>query len=344
MAVRCGIRWPGRLARISVAGITVLLVCGVVMSQVRGGQPAAISTPDELVFAVNALRAANGMAPYVVNAILTRTAQAQAEYMASIRTWTHLGPGGSTVTDRLLAAGYPLAGDITLGGFRSENVIEGSGMTAAQAVEAWTGDAPHLMTMLSEHLVEIGAGVAESNGVFYYVIDCARPTSSGMVPAQNGTPVESGFTEDRSELIAPVVLSTPDGSGRVYHIVEAGQSLWQIAMAYGVRIAEIRSLNRLSDSEVVQPGMRLKVREVAMAAGGGITQSAPSPTSAVSKMFPSPGNSTWARAPVLDVAEGETLPNVTSEGQGSAGGIGLFIIGVAAAVLAGVIAWASRRS
>ena len=61
------------------------------------------------------------------------TAQAQANYMASIGTWSDYGPGGSTLGERLLAAGYPLAGDLSSGGIASQNVIQGTSSMTAQA-------------------------------------------------------------------------------------------------------------------------------------------------------------------------------------------------------------------
>ena len=61
--------------------------------------------------AVNALRAGHGLPAYQTSSILMATAQAQANYMASIGMWSDYGPGGSTLGERLLAAGYPLAGD-----------------------------------------------------------------------------------------------------------------------------------------------------------------------------------------------------------------------------------------
>src|SRR5512143_3080581 len=129
------------------------------------------SGAQELIDAVNALRSAHGLPSYNVNSILMGTAQAQADFMASTGSIQHTGPGGVSVTQRILAAGYPLAGDLSLGGFRSENIVGSPGMTPEDAVNAWTGDDPHLHTMLSADLQDIGAGVAESDGVMYYVID-----------------------------------------------------------------------------------------------------------------------------------------------------------------------------
>src|SRR5215216_1572951 len=146
-------------------------------------KPEMLSSPYDLIDAVNALRASYGLAPYSINPILMSTAQNQADYMAATGHVSHSDAEGSSVTDRLLAAGYPLAGDLSLGGFRSENITSGSeGMSAQTAVDQWTGDALHLTTMISPNLTEIGAGVTVNGGRVYYVIDCAQPTNNGVPP------------------------------------------------------------------------------------------------------------------------------------------------------------------
>ncbi len=142
-----------------------------------------LSTASELIDAVNALRASLWAAPYTPNSILMSIAQRQAEYNLSIGTITHISADGLQPFQRALQAGYPVAGDISNGrpGFFSENIIAGVGLTAEEAVEDWTEDAPHLNTMISTNLQDIGAGVAVSGNTYYYVIDCGL--STGGTPA-----------------------------------------------------------------------------------------------------------------------------------------------------------------
>ena len=88
--------------------------------------PASADSPYDLINAVNSLRASYGLSGYSISSILMYTAQSQADFMAATGNVSHTGPGGIGVTDRLLAAGYSLAGDLSLGGFRSENIISGT--------------------------------------------------------------------------------------------------------------------------------------------------------------------------------------------------------------------------
>ena len=224
--------------------------------------PQYADTAYDLINGVNALRAAHGLAPYSISSTLMYTAQAQADFMAATGSVTHSGPGGIGFTDRLLAAGYPLAGDLSLGGFRSENITGGSeSMSALTAVDQWTGDMLHLTTMISPDLTEIGAGVAVVNGRVYYVIDCARPTTAGALPTQIFvTPVGGGSPVPATDApVQAVVVSTPNVDGNVIHEVKYGQTLWQIAITYETKIDEIKRLNNLSSNDIY-PGEKLLVK------------------------------------------------------------------------------------
>ena len=235
----------------------------LISNSIVRAQPYYESSPYDLANAVNALRAAYGLPAYSIHSILMFTAQNQADLMAATGNVTHSGAGGLSFTDRLLAAGYPLGGDLSAGGFRSENIISGGeGMSAQEVVNAWMGDAPHQNTMLSQNLTEIGAGVAVVNGRVYYVIDCARPSTIGAPPASTSV-VESGAIVPANEaVIYPIVLSTPNTNGDVIHEVQSGQTLWQIAIAYGVKIDDIKRSNDLFDNSIY-PGNKLFVKKEA---------------------------------------------------------------------------------
>jgi hypothetical protein len=300
----------------------------------RSQSPALLPAASGVIAAVNSLRIAHGLPSYSVNSILMGTAQAQAEYMASIGTWTHLGPGGSTVTQRLLAAGYPLAGDLSLGGFRSENVVMGYGMTDAEAVASWTTDSLHLHTMLSTDLLEIGAGVAEKDGTFYYVIDCARPTSSG-VPQAYTPGAEAAYGAGLGQIIVPVSLSTPNVNGEIIHEVKSGQSLWQIAIAYGVKIDELRKLNQLPTAYVINPGDKLLVKKVGTSTPEPLTPTA----TAVQPTKAAPLTPAQPTASPTEIPTVTPVPSGSRDGS-SAGAVGAII--VVALVAAGLVAWAGR--
>jgi uncharacterized protein YkwD/LysM repeat protein len=300
--------------------VFLVLLAGMGMQPIRTAQggPAAQASPSDLIAAVNALRASNGLLAYTVSPILMQTAQGQADYMAATGTITHSGPGGISLTQRLLNAGYPLAGDLSLGGLRAENITGGPNKTASQAVQEWTGDAPHLNTMLSPNLQEIGAGAARAGEMVYLVIDCALPTTSGQPQAYTPAPGEAApGTYAPSDFIVPVTTSTPDQDGKVYHEVQYGQTLWSLAIAYGVKIDEIRALNNLGAEETIYQGERLLVRVGAPVAG--------SPTAAASETAAAPPTplvfpTIFATQPPSQVAATPTLTVADVDPVSSGGG------------------------
>jgi uncharacterized protein YkwD len=242
--------------------------------------PAEAASPVELVAAVNNLRLAYGLPTLNIDPILTQTAQSQADaLLATGGAVGHTRPNGITFTQQLLMLGYPLSGDLSLGGYRSENFIFGYQLSAVDAVEAWRGDEPHLNTMISPNRSDIGAGVAASaDGAVYYVIDTALRTASGQPQSDANLYLPGGIsgTPDPAaavnQYIVPVSIATARPDGDVYHIVQYGQTLWSIAIGYGTKIDQIRTLNHLGSGTTVYPNQLLLVKQ-------GATQPAPvSPT------------------------------------------------------------------
>ncbi|MCX6037133.1 MAG: LysM peptidoglycan-binding domain-containing protein, partial [Chloroflexi bacterium] len=206
-----------------------------------------ISTASELIDAVNALRASYGLPPYTPNSILMGIAQGQAEYNLSIGTITHASADGLWPFQRALLAGYSV-----LGGYFSENIAAGVGLSAEGAVEMWIGDDPHLNTMISSNQQDIGAGVAVAGNTYYYVIDCGLSTG--------GTPRPFTPPPSYSTPVATLIPNTPNADGSVVYIVKRGDTPLAIAIAYGVSLIEIYALNNLTDSSLIYPNQRIIVR------------------------------------------------------------------------------------
>jgi len=239
----------------------LLAICGLFLS-VSLTPPARASAPSaprfanayEVIDAVNALRARNGLYAYSINSILMNIAQAHSDYQAAIGTVTHYGPDGSRPYQRALAAGYPVANAITNPpGFYAENIQGGPGLTAQSVVNAWTGDSDHLNTMLSPNLVEVGAGVSCSGDYCYFTLDAARPSGEPVVytpPGGTTTPIPGGTAFPTRIVVFP---STPGADGSVRHTVRSGETLFLIALAYKTTVDSLKSLNRLS-SDLIYPG------------------------------------------------------------------------------------------
>ncbi len=225
-----------------------------------------INTPSQLIDVVNQLRLSHGLAPLAVHTVLMQSAQSQADYMAATGNVTHARPGGITYTQQLLSLGFPLAGDLSLGGFRAENILSSSGPLEWNGVPGGWQDAEHMNTMLSQNLSHIGAGISQSGSRYYYALDCAMSTETGQMQESAGSIIGVGAGTEVaagdaaiSQFMVPITKSTAGPDGNVIHKVQYGQSLWSIAIDYGTTIKSIQALNNLGESELVYQGQELIV-------------------------------------------------------------------------------------
>jgi uncharacterized protein YkwD len=243
----------------------------------------SISTASEVIEAVNALRIANGLLPLNPHPVLMQVAQWEANAIAGGAPG-HTRPNGLTLGQWLISLGYPLSGDLSLDGYRSENWITAS--TAQEAVQAWLGDGPHTNTMLSPDRSDIGAAVAVSDQV-YIVLETALQTASGkmqteafdMLTAIAGGGYSISADSSVPQYIIPVKRSTARPDGNVVHKVQYGQSLWSIAITYNTTIDQIRAWNNLGDSIEIYDGQILLVQM-------GATQPPPPTTTPLATITP----------------------------------------------------------
>ena len=315
-----------------------LLVLGIVL-----GVPAAHArqrdaqlhiTGSELIAEVNALRAANGLPAYSAHPVLMQIAQNQAVYLAVTGgSAGHYSADGLRPFQRALQAGYPVAGDLSLGGWFSENWMDCTGRSAAEAIQAWTGDAPHTNTMLHTTLRDIGGGVASSGGRTYCVLDAGLASGTpveytppaGTFFGTPGTPIVSQF-------MLPVMVSTPMASGELFHEVQYGQTLWSIAVAYTTTVNQLRSLNGISGNEIYE-GQRLLVGKLPSATPRGSETPAPSLTPTQP-----PDSSTATMTPTLT-----TTPDPAASPGTASGGFAVAIIIATAIIAASAGTWISLR-
>ena len=221
-----------------------------------GVRPARATTGAyDVLGAVNALRAANGLPALEANGSLMASAQGHSEYQAFLGTWTHEGAGGSSPKSRAIAAGY--GGGATI--FISENVAEIS-PTAGMDFLLYTiwADAVHWNTMTNPNYTHAGVGVAEANGEVFYTLDVGYISGSpGVQPAQATSSTGAGVAT--VQYVQPVLAATPREDGSIVHIVEYGQALSTIAEIYGVTVDEIKALNGLT-TNTIWVGMELIIR------------------------------------------------------------------------------------
>lgn len=251
--------------------VTIFLAVMLLFGALPATRPAAakpLLQANDVIAQVNALRAANGLAPYKINNALMAAAQAHSDYLASIGYMTHTGADGSRPASRAIAAGYGDGAQV----FVSENIASGSYMSPSHAVEIWQGDTLHLNTMLSPNYIDAGAGVSSDGRVTYITLNVgnvagqagsnegrasqatvtsAAPSSTTQTTAR---PTPKGF------VISPVTTVTPQPDGSITHVVQPGEVLLNIASAYNIKLGELYQLNYLNDKSVIYPGQKLRIK------------------------------------------------------------------------------------
>jgi len=232
--------------------------------------PPSPLTASDVINAVNALRLANGLNTLSIHPVLMEVASLQASALAATEGMIgHQRPCGMTLGQQLLVMGFPLWGDLSMDGYRSENWVTAE--TIEQVMSFWQGADLHLNTMISPHRSHIGAAVVLGDQ-YYVVLETALSTNTGQHQSTaydilTGIPMTqtmcAGFASgDISDFVIPVAISTARPDGDVIHEVQYGQTLWTLADMYHVSIEQIKLLNGLVDDNII-PGWKLLIQKAA---------------------------------------------------------------------------------
>jgi LysM repeat protein len=208
----------------------------------------------DLIIAMNTLRVSYGHPALIEDPIVDAVAQSTAATMAANNMSWHIG----NVRGRLAAAGYGGGGTV----WATENFAVSSGGMGIDEIMAVWADADHMRPAVEAAYCNIGAGMAQtSDGRIYYVLQAAYVSGSACGSSSPGNPSGPGTGSNGvppvSQLIVPVKIATPDAEGRIYHVVQAGQSFWSIAIAYQITIHDLEVWNGLIRTTPLRAGQRL---------------------------------------------------------------------------------------
>ena len=99
---------------------------------------------------------------------------------------------------------------------------------------------------------------AQQHAEYQANINTSTHQHSYGAPLAGAAAIQSASTP---QPVAALVTNTPAADGSIVHIVGYGQSLWEIAISYGLTIDQIRGLNGLSgDTTAIYAGQRLVLR------------------------------------------------------------------------------------
>ncbi len=200
----------------------------------------------QVIDAVNQYRAARGLPALTINLQLMAAAQRHVDWVVATGNYGHTGEGGSTPTQRAAAAGYT-------GGFIYEIWV--TARSAQGAVQWWDSSPVHQTGMTLPTHTDVGAGYAD--GVYVMMIGKALPPTPVPPPGQTQT---AAPTDTPGPVVIPVRRSEPREDGSIVHVVQQGQSVWDIAAVYGVPMADLIALNHLGPEAIIIPGQELYVQ------------------------------------------------------------------------------------
>src|ERR1051325_9550279 len=243
--------WGGLI----VFGIGVLFPPLAVRADEIHPAPSHQASAFDLILAMNTLRVSYGLPALIEDPIIDAVAQSTAATMAANNMSWHIG----NVRGRIAAAGYGNGGTV----WATENfAVSSKGMGIDEIMAVWS-DADHMRPAVEAAYCNIGAGVAEANGQIYYILQAAyvggQACGSSSSSSPGGAAQPGSVPNPISQLIIPVKIATPDAEGKIYHIVQAGQSFWAIAIAYHITIHDIEVWNNLSRNQPLKAGERLSI-------------------------------------------------------------------------------------
>ena len=211
------------------------------------GIPAAAQaySAADLINAVNVFRADYDLPAYEMDSSLMAIAQEHSEYQASIETLTHERADGSGPGDH---------------GISSENIGGGAGVSPDYLIYSQWTDYWHTHTLIGYQTGLVGAGVAVgNNGITYYTLVVKNTGGQTGLPAAGtqttGTAAATqAATASGTEEIV-VITSTPGADNAIVHIVQLGETLWHISMAYEISVDDLIALNALdADNPLIYEG------------------------------------------------------------------------------------------
>jgi LysM repeat protein len=304
---------------VGILAFSLIIVCLFPSAATAQG-----STAYAIIEAVNALRLSRGLAPYEIDAGLMAYAQEHSDYQAAQHFSTHQHSDGTTSQQQGI----------------SENVASGDlcCLTPEFAVYTIWSDAIHMKTMVGFDSGYVGAGVADDGKTAYYTLN-VRPGEAGSAPSSSGGSAQNPASSP--EPYVPLATVTPQADGSIIHVVGYGQSLWAIAIAYGVKIDEIRQWNNLpADSTTITSGQKLLIRKSAVSTPQVIASPTLTITLTVLAASPSPEVKTPTSNPTSSPTT-TTEPTTTPAAQSPLTTVGLFLVisGGLLAILILIFGW-----
>ncbi len=192
---------------------------------------------QQIAQAINQARAEAGLAPLTLHPLLNQAAQAHVDDMIANRIYSHQGSDGSFVRQRVQQTGY------AAGGFASENWVSANDVDGG--MRWWMNDWIHRENILNPRWQEVGIGAGNdpTGGMILVTVFTA---------GQNPNAASASATNAENK----VLTVPPEGSD---YTVQAGDTLIDIALRYGLDWVMIAEANHLSSRTLLQIGQVIRL-------------------------------------------------------------------------------------
>jgi LysM repeat protein len=227
------------------------LILGIILGTTPTAPVGAQSGEEqELINEINALRASHGLAAYTVDPYLMALAHEHSVYQASIHKSTHEHSDGR-VPAQIGVVENVAGGDL---GFITPQTV---------LTHIWMMDAGHLKTLVGFESGSMGVGISDDGVTVYYTLEVIPGAGPAATPGKlrGGTSIAG----ETPVALVPLITMTALADGTIIHVVGYGQTLWSIALAYGVHIDQIRAWNNIApDSTEIYAGQLLLIRPASL--------------------------------------------------------------------------------
>lgn len=228
----------------------IVFVSALVLTPLGKAQAAGSVTGADMIAMMNGWRASYWSNSLVEDPTLSACAQ-----------WTAETMNANGYSGHLVYYGYPSAGDRCPGhGNVTENWAMHYSMDIGILADYWN-DHDHMLPATDQQYTTVGVGISGN----YYVLQAGTKMGDGS-STTSGSNVSGGTnanqadaTQDLSNYKNPIITSTPNDDGSIYHVVQSGQFLYDLATYYGVGVETIKTLNALVGDDIYA-GDKLLIR------------------------------------------------------------------------------------
>jgi len=216
------------------------MLAGLLMLPLGKTQAQSSVTGADMIALMNSWRSGYWSNALIEDYALDQCAQATADEM------NRIGAGG-----HLVAYGYPAASvrcaDYGFVGRVTENWAADSRMSIELLASYWA-DYSHMLPATDQQYSYIGVGISGN----YFVLHAGSGTSSNTAVNSNtsSTQITDGSTPVVVNTVIGFPTSTPDLDGTIWHVVKANDTLYTIAVNYGVTIETIKTLNAMTTNDI----------------------------------------------------------------------------------------------